>query len=515
MNIPFFRKKDSQKYTGPSVNSSPSAILIQEGVSLGYYMQNMIAFDGEKTPLELGNPYDFIIDYYKMRQRAWEAFLTTDIIQNAIEKILLWSVGSGLKLQSEPIESIIGNNEYSQSIKSIEDQYRLFASMNYSSYNNNENLHSIASEAMKNAMLSGDCLIIARYDSDVNIQIVDGGYIYTPLDKIGEKNIINGVKVDSTGKHISYFVNTGYNKYTEVKAYNSIGQRVAWLMYGRKYKIDDVRGMSLLSAVLETAAKLDRYKEATVGSAEENAKIPYTIEHNQFSTGENPLVNQLAQSLGKGNGSAPETKDIDPNILATKIAQTTAKQTYNMPIGSTLKRHEAKVDIEFGDFFINNLDIIYATLGIPAEVALDKFEGSYSSSRAALKSWEYNLLVKRQKILTNQFYKPIYDFWLDLKIFTGEFNLNGYIKAFRKNNYNILGAYRNCRFIGAAVPHIDPLKEVNAARKKLGTEFDSVPLSSVEQVCEELNSGDFQQVIIKAKNEKSISSDFIGDSNNP
>jgi hypothetical protein len=472
----------------------------------GWSSANFIPFDGEKTPFELGTPFEFGIHYYHMRQRSWEAYLMNDVIQNAIKKYVMWTVGQGLKLQTEGLDGEVE--------KKVEDSFRMYAKSKHSSHSGIENLHELAWESFKNVILSGDTLCVIRYEQKkVTMEIIDGYYIVTPPDKLLDENIKSGVRVGKRGEHLGYYVKSGMN-FEYIKAKNSIGQTTAWLMYGSKYKLSDVRGMGYLSAVLESSAKLDRYKEATIGSAEENSKIPYTIEHNRDSTGENPLVNQLTQSLGRG-GVAPETTDTsEVNTIATKMARTTSKSVYNMPVGSTLKRHDATTDINFKDFFLSNIDIIYATIGIPAEVALDKFEGSYSSSRAALKSWEYSIMVTRKRIMTTQFYKPFYDFWLDLQVLENKINIPGYLQALRTNDYMTLEKFRACRFIGASVPHIDPLKEVSAERKKLGKSFDHVPLTSVEQSCEMLNTGDFEQVINKAKYEKSISNDFyVADDN--
>lgn len=495
-----------------NIDINPKSNFISTGDRYGSWAgHNLIAFNGEKTPNELGSAVDYVLDYYTMRKRALEAYLTNDVIQNAIEKFGMWVIGSGLKLQSEPIESIINDNslKYDELTKSIEDQFRLFANSKESTYKNDQNLHQLALEAFKNSKLSGDCLCILRYEnSRVTMQVIDGCFISTPSDRIASTTTQIGVELNDKGQQVGYWVMTGLNKWEYISAKNNNGQTVAWLMYSRKYKLSDVRGMSLLSAVLEQVAKLDRYKEATLGAAEENSKIPYTIEHGVSSTGENPLSNQLAQSLGVGNGAAPETLTMQSDVMATKVAMTTSKMVYNMPIDSTLKRHDAKVDINFGEFSGVFTDIIYTTIGMPPEVAMDKFEGSYSSSRAALKSWEYNLGVNRNNLLRNQFYKPFYDFWLDIQVTKGVFKLPGYFNAFKIGDFMQLEAYRNCRFIGATVPHIDPLKEVMAQRKKLGASFDNVPLTTLELACEELNTGDSSQILKKAENEKNISSNF-------
>jgi len=488
--------------------------------SSGWSGANMIAFDGEQTPFELGTPLDFYNDYYSMRKRAWEAFLKTDVVQNAIHKYVLWVVGAGLKLQSDPVSDIlkdVSEEESKQFITDVEANFRLYAKSKRSTYNGETNLHALAAEATKNAIISGDVLCIKRISGgNLTTDIIDGCYVQTPIgtnyltDAKNRGNIIvDGVEIDNKGSHVAYYVYDGFLKYIRVDAYGvRSGKRMAWLYYGRKHKLNDTRGMSLLSAVLETADKINRYKDATIGSAEENNKIPYTIEHNQFSDGEDPMINQLVQSFQKNRGTAPETNSIDGDALASKVALSTSKTTYNMPVGSTLKRNTNEVDPQFKDFILINIDIVYATIGIPGEVALDKFGGSYSSSRAALKSWEYTMMIGRINLLTDQFYKPVYDLWLDVNVLKNNINAPGYLIALQQKDYIKLEAYRNCRFIGMGVPHIDPLKEVKAEREKLGKAFENIPLSTAEQSCEILNTGDYNNVIKKATNEKELAINF-------
>jgi len=522
LKIPFFNlyigaRRDSPKsyYSGGLRRSS------------GWSASNMTAvYDGEKTPYEMGNPYNFELDYYTMRARGWEAFLNTDVVQNAIHKYCLWIVGSGLKLQSDPNDIILNKKGItSQDIdnftRDVEANFRIFSNSKFSTYSQNYDMHTVAAESLKNAIISGDVLCLLRVTDDerVVIDIIDGHHVQNPLmsDYYAEaadrgNKIKEGVEIDRKGRHVAYYVASDDMKYQRIPAYGEqSGQRMAWLMYGRRYKIDSVRGMSYFSAVLENASKLDRYKDATVGTAEENAKIPYSIEHNQYSDGENPMINQLAQTMSDGKGVAPETETdyADAAVLAAKIAKQTSKYVYNMPRGATIKRNEFKADNQFKDFFLTNIDIFYATLGIPAEVALDKFGGSYSSSRAALKSWEYNMFVSRTNILQKQFYSPIYNVWMDVNVFNNKINAPGYLEALMMGDVMTLEAYRNCRFIGATVPHIDPEKEVKAERAKLGDKFDSVPLTTAEQSCENLNTGDFENISKKTKYEKDIAPDFV------
>jgi capsid protein len=51
-------------------------------------------------------------------------------------------------------------------------------------------------------------------------------------------------------------------------------------------------------------------------------------------------------------------------------------------------------------------------------------------------------------------------------------------------------SYTKARFTGPHFPHIDPVKEVNAERLKLGEKGANIPLTTVEQATENLGAGD-------------------------
>ena len=486
-----------------------------------------VFYGGEKTPYMLGRPAEIINDYYSMRARTWEAFLKSDVVQNAIRKYCLWIVGSGLKLQSDIKEDILKKydiNLTDQQINELEsdiqNQFRMFATLPQSTYSQEENLHEMAIEALKNAIIAGDVLCIVRYDGkQVSMEIIDGHYVQTPLlsddwQKARERGhkIINGVEIDGKGSHIAYYVKQDDFSYKRIRANGAkTKRRQAWLMYGLKYKKTDTRGLSLFSAVLETFYKMDRYRGATLTAAEENAKVLMSVEHGSESDGENPFAQQVRQSLAKDKGTAPETEAQQYADAATKVAQTIEGRAMNMPKGATLKRHAGSTDENFADFFKANIEIVYATLGIPPEVAMDKYEQNYSSSRAALKSWEFKMMVDRKNKLHNQYYKPFFNFWMDIAVMDNRVNAEGYLQALTDNNYMVLEAYRSCRFIGAGVPHIDPLKEVNAERAKLGKQFDNYPLTDFDSAMENLNTGEFKNVVKKIKDAKDEMQKILGD----
>lgn len=503
--------------TESKVKSSPQAYVPVNNYPYSPFenssLINVIPFNGEKTPFELGTPLQTYPDYYSLRIRAWEAFLKTDLIQNAIKKYCLWVVGAGLKLQSEPIYSLLSDDLSEEQIqiftRSIEDRFRLMCELPQSVYSLEGNFHLEASEALKNAILAGDILCILRYEGKYpTIEKIDGMHVQQPGgDYITEaedkgNQIIQGVEIDRKGRHIAYYVRQNDGTSERILSHGKkTGIRQAWLLYGQRGRISDVRGLSYLTSILETTAKMDRYKEATIGSAEERAKLVGSIEHDENSDGSNPMAQMMAESMGKNVGVAPETISAASDAMARKISETTSKQVFNLGPGQKLNFNNPTSDLYLKDFYEVFADASYTTMGIPPEVAMDKFNGSYSSSRAALKGWEHKMEVDRKNLMATQFYQPYYNFALDIFVMQNQIALPGYLESLFQKDYLKLGAYRKARFVGPKVPHIDPLKEINAIRAKLGKALDNIPLESIDQIMEELNTGDVDNVAKKLNEE--------------
>lgn len=465
------------------------------------------SFDGEKNFGDLGPIKNYTLDYDALRARGWQLFLESEICQLVILRFARWVVSKGLMLKAQPNDVVLeslGVDLPENFNEQLEARWQLFASNNRVDIKGESTLDQLAKKAFVSSRIGGDCLVILRVvNGSVQVQLVEGENVATParckfagLNRVWDNGnkVINGVELDANGKHVAYHIVTGLMSSERVVARDSKGRRVAFLVTGLKYKLSSTRAMPLITAVMETASKLDRYKEATVGSAEEAAKVAIVAEHNPASTGENPLTERLAQQRASRStnnavdGSNPV--DVNGRQLASTVAATTGKQLINMPIDSTLKSLESKKEIHFADFYLNNIDVVCSVVGIPPEVARMKYDSNFSASRAALKDWEHTLMDERLEF-AQQFYRPIYEYWLDVQVLANRVSAPGYVKALGSDDYYVLDAYRVAQWLGANVPHIDPVKEVRAEREKLGPLFDYVPLATVEKATYALNGGDY------------------------
>jgi len=90
-------------------------------------------FNGEKTPQELGEILNVLPDFQSLRLRAHEADLKSDVVKIITNRFFKWIIGTGLKLQSEPIieilraEKITDSKDLSDFRQSVESRFNLWA----------------------------------------------------------------------------------------------------------------------------------------------------------------------------------------------------------------------------------------------------------------------------------------------------------------------------------------------------------------------------------------------------
>lgn len=468
-----------------------------------------VSFDGEKNAGEIGPIIDYSLDYANLRRRSWQSYLESEISRTVFDRFTIWIIDKGLRLQCEPSKLILKSEGVNVDVEEFnsmtEARFNLFAKSKRSSFSGMQSLNEIATETFKSSKIGGDGLVVLRYIKEqLKVEFIDGKNINSPMlmfHAVNGNKIVDGVEKDATGKHIAYHIPGALNqKPQRIKAWSKTGLRVAFLVYGSKYRSENDRGIPAISNSLETLKKIDRYKEAAVGSAEERQKIPYIIEHDQYSEGENPLGNALAAGLGHDTNQTVGAVDESGTTLTNTVAATTNKMVLNMPKGSSLKSLDSKQELHFKEFYEKNAEIICAALGIPPNVAFSIYNDSFSASRAATKDWEHTIDVERNKFQI-QFYEPIFNFWLFTEVLKKKIIADGYLEAVAKGNYSVIESYQNIRFTGPMFPHIDPLKEAKAEREKLGEQFRNVPLTTLENATEILNSGDSTSNIEQASKE--------------
>jgi capsid protein len=472
-------------------------------------------FDGEKNAGAVGPVKDYFLDTQVLRARSWQLYLESEICSMAINRLARWVIGKGLDLRSIPETSYLAtegiklNSETFNNV--VESRWQVFANSCTADYSNKRNLHELANDALVNGKVGGDVLVILRIiNGSLRVQLIDGAHVSNPMstgvaitgaDFIYNGNIVrDGVEINSEGKPIAYHVKFEPFNWERIEAYNSkTGQKMAWLYSGNQFRLDDYRGLAMLATVIESAKTLDRYKEATVSSAEERAKIAYYIKHGTQSD-EEDIFAKNATKISNYNDQDDVPVDKFGTMLAENIYATTNKQTFNMPRDTAIESLESKQELHFKDFFMTISNDIFSAVGIPPNVARMMYDSNFSASRAALKDWEHTLDVER-KNFANGFYLPIYSVWLDIEVAKNKVQAQGYLRALMSKDYLTLEAFKASAWRGANVPHIDPVKEVTAERLKLGKMFEDKPLTTLENATINVNGGDSEDNMEQAAKE--------------
>lgn len=509
-----------------SKNDTPSSVVYQGVDEIGsvghrYPILNKY-YDGEKNLGELGVVTRIIPDFKKLRLRMYSAYATIDTIKIIASKFFYWTIGSGLKLQAEPertvleSEGITNSKEvYAKFQKVTEARFKIYANSKMSDYKGKSSLHDLALETYQGEFLGGDMLCVVRFNENgPNMQVISGEHVCDPdLDNYSEalkasgNEIKHGIELDSKGAHVAFYVKTckkdDIEKWARIPAIGEKSNKVmAWMVSGKKISPDHHRSVPQMSQSLEKVNKLDRYTEATVTKVEQGAKIVHTIEHQEFSTGENPLKSIVDQKRGQtsitGTDLANNIKLADG--LANRMSETAPGMTYNMPNGSTLNSFESKAEADYPNFKKAIFEEVSAGSDVPPEVAMQQYNSNYSASRAAINSFGYIIEVNRNKF-ANDFYIPFYKLWLEFQILANKISAPGYLENI--DNFMVTESYAQCRFTGRNMPHIDPLKEIKAIREMLGIN-DKSPLISREQATEALGAGQWDENFQKNLEEANI-----------
>ena len=141
------------------------------------------------------------------------------------------------------------------------------------------------------------------------------------------------------------------------------------------------------------------------------------------------------------------------------------------------------------DGFVTALEtIIGASMGIPKEVLIKKYDSNYTAARSALLDFWKLVRVYRTRF-NQQFNQAIYEMWLSEAVAEGRVDAPGFF-----DDPLLRQAWCGCQWMGASMGHVDPMKEVNAAEKRI-----SLNISTQEEEASEYNGNDWNANVRQRK----------------
>jgi capsid protein len=365
-------------------------------------------------------------------------------------------------------------NDWSENVENL---YRIWGNnkdlVDWKRLHNEGELQAIAK---RTAYLSGDCLVVIRQSPVTGLpvtELIDGRHVQDPMQGNHKKaaesrgnEIKHGVEIDYNGRHVAFYVNKVNGTKIESARIPANGpkskRKLAWLVYGSKRLLDDIRGIPLLGLIAQSLNEIDKYRDSEQRAALVNSMLAMFVRKDSDKPGTRPLrggaVRRDTVDVTDSDGKTREF-NIDkwvPGMTIDELAQGEVPESFDT------KRPNAG----FGVFEEAIISAIAWANEIPPEVLKLAFTSNFSSSRQA--NAEFKLFLDKERALFSSAYlKPRYENWLVSMVLTDRIKAEGFLEAWRDGNkFEIFGAWLDSDWCGAIKPHVDPLKETNAYKIK-------------------------------------------------
>lgn len=421
------------------------------------------------------------------RARSREMVRNQPLATGAIATMVTNVVGTGLRMSAQVDRSALAETVGVDDAAALafeaaaEREWRLFCRREHCDATRRLSFAGLQELAFRSVLESGDVLAaMVRPERsgpfDFGLQLIEADRLSNPGRKADGERLAGGVEISQSGRPVAYHVAdlarmTGHaTQWRRLDAWAADGTpRVLHLMHQKR--IDQSRGVPFLAPVITKLKELDRYAEAEITAAVLNACLAIM---STSPTGDSPLFKE-AQAAGNATAGQLRRADItfEPGMVLEGFAP--GEQVKGMPA--------ERPATGFDPFVQAILRQVGVALEIPYEVLIKHFTASYSAARAALlQAWGFFRV--RRAWLAETFCQPTYEAVLQNAILRGRLAAPGFL-----DDPIARAAWCGARWVGPSPGQIDPLKEVNAAEKRL-----ALGLSSKTRETSELTGDDWEQV---------------------
>lgn len=428
-------------------------------------------FNGEKYPGGLGPINElFDLDYWGLRARSNELFHKNAYARGIIRRLVTNTITTGLHLESTPDESIIGLEEDAliDWAEDIETRFFIYGDTpDICDYKGIRNMGEIQRTVKTESLIGGDCLVILRQHNSFKlptIQVVPGERVQTPIGMDINKNIVDGVELDSSGRHVAFYVTDENNQlgYQRIPAYGKkTGRPQAKLIYGCDKREDGVRGVPVLGIAIQPLAEIDRHRDSTQRKATLNSILVSLIERDANFKGTKSGI------IGKGANRKDSTVDVtdsagvNKNVLFNDLLPGLNLSHLQPGEKATIVSNNG-VDINFGAFEAAIIMGLAWALEIPPEILLLSFNKNYSASQAAINEFKMYLEKERCKF-GSEFCDFVYQDWFLSMTLLNKIDSGSYIIDYMTpDRWDAARAWTLAEWSGQMKPSTDLLKTVKA-----------------------------------------------------
>lgn len=452
---------------------------------------------------------DIDLNLSTLRARSRDLYMNSPLGTAALRTNKTNVIGPGLRLKSRIDADFLGLSEEQADDweRMVEREFSLWAESKHCDALRMSDFYDMQGVAFLGCLLNGDSFALFKslpaeswMPYSLRVHLIEADRISTPWANVTLRNvegrnpdndnqIVSGVELDDSGMTVAYWISNTYpittgldankfRKWERVKAFGDESGRPNILHLLDAERAEQRRGVPYLAPVIESLKQLTRYTEAELMASVISGMFTIFIK-SAGPSGDMPLGAMVSeeQQIASDDPTAYEMGSGAINVL--------------QPGEEVQVANPGRPNAQF-DGFVNALArYIGAALEIPQELLQKSFQSSYSASRAALlEAWK--MFRSRRSWVAKDFCQPIYEEWLAEAVAIGRIKAPGFF-----NDPVIRRAWSQADWNGPAPGQVDPLKEVNAAEKRIG-----LCLSTRERETIELTGGDYDRNIKQLSREK-------------
>jgi lambda family phage portal protein len=449
-----------------------------------------------------GSPNDDLLgDLPMLRARSTDLERNEPLATGAVAGQLTAVIGPGLQLNPRIDRALLGLSDEEA------DAWELQASRLWSAHANTYSWDAAGKasfaeqtdQVLWGALVKGDILAVRRYQPRAGrlfglaVQLIEADRISSPNGRDTDR-IIAGVEFNpNTGETIAYHVASEYpgNRlrrapvtWARIPRFDERGEPLALLM-GDHLRPDSLRSAPWLAAVIEPLKQLGTYTHAELTAAVISAFFTVFVKSPLDTSGEGGAEGPWsASALQPSTAGNPPSSSSDLKLGAGMIADLAPGEEIQIA-------NPGRPNAQFDPFWMSMVQQIAVGLGMPAEIILQRFNASYSASRAAMvQAWR--VYGKRRARLAAWWCHPSYQWLLTEAVARGYLNAPGFFADPLRR-----AAWCGADWTGPTMPQLDPVKEANGAILRMGA-----TLTTREQETASLTGGNWERQFAQVKKER-------------
>lgn len=429
------------------------------------------------------------LDHRTLRRNARDAYHDTPQARALIDRFADTVVDIGLMLEAAPKAALLGiDPEQAENwAKDVEERFDSYARAKVQ--NRSETMTFYQAQRMYEIFQQRDNDVFVRlyYSPDrsllnpVQFEFIDPDQIRgdAHTTTFGPTSGNDGIKRDSRGRELSYKIwipekNGSYKlKFVDVPRRGAKSGRVFMLHgYAAEYA-GQGRGYSRLAHALQEFENITDFSLAHIKKAINQSNLTMYVKPSSDNPASNPFEDILTTS-GAGPaaqqfGAAPAPAEGAEGVTAEAVAPVSycplpeatidtpgSTGVFNLQEGEDLKAFDGKAPSDSFNSFVDSFTAyLAASMSMPIEVLLMRFNSNYSASRASLIMFWRVAQIWREEMAAD-FLNPVYEMWLSEEIAAGRISAPGWSDPIMK------AAWLNNRWIGSPMPNIDPMRTAKA-----------------------------------------------------